>query len=148
MRANQILFWFLAGFFVLADVVYIIWSLTDPIHGNVTSNRGPEIEWVGTVGIGLAAILAGFIGFFISRTYKAQGGELPEDRLDATIEDGDAEQGFYSPWSWWPIMLAASAALVFLGVAVGVWVSFIGACVVVISLVGWQYEYYRGHFAH
>ena len=45
-------------------------------------------------------------------------------------------------------MLAASASLVFLGLAVGVWIAFIGAAVVVISLVGWQYEFYRGNHAH
>jgi hypothetical protein len=45
-------------------------------------------------------------------------------------------------------MLGISAALVFLGIAVGFWISLIGLVIVVISLAGWQYEYYRGYHAH
>jgi hypothetical protein len=141
MRANINLFWILAAFCGAADVMYIIWSLADKTHGGV-------IEWVGTLGIGLAGILAAFIAFYIGRVHAGQGGALPEDRLDANIDDGEAEQGFFSPWSWWPVMLAASLTLMFLGLAAGVWISFIGAAVLMISLVGWVYEYYRGNFAH
>ena len=95
----------------------------------------------------LAAVLSGFIAFYVGRVRAAQGGELPEDRLDANIDDGDAELGFFSPWSWWPIVLAGAAALTFLGLAVGTWISFIGVPLGVIALVGWVYEYYRGNFA-
>ena len=103
---------------------------------------------MGFVGLMLCGILSALIAFYLARTHAAQGGELPEDRLDANIDDGDAEQGFFSPWSWWPIMLAGGAALLFLGVAIGVWIAIIGAAVVTISLVGWTYEYYRGNFGH
>ena len=78
---------------------------------------------------------------------REQNGELPEDRLDANIDDGDAELGFFSPWSWWPILLAGWAALAFLGLAVGPWITFIGVPLALICLVGWVYEYYRGNFA-
>jgi hypothetical protein len=44
-------------------------------------------------------------------------------------------------------MLAASAALLFLGLAAGFWIAYIGIGIGVISLVGWVYEYYRGLFA-
>ena len=54
------------------------------------------------------AVLSAFIAFYLGRVHREQGAELPEDRLDANIDDGDAELGFFSPWSWWPIMLAAS----------------------------------------
>ena len=151
MRTNWILFVILGVFFFLADALYITWSVIDPIHGNITSHDGggwSGIDPVGALGIGLAGVLSFFLAFFLWRSSLAQGGELPEDRMDATIEEGDAEQGFFSPWSWWPILLAGSAGLMFLGLAVGVWVCFIGGAVVVVSLVGWQYEYYRGYHAH
>jgi hypothetical protein len=141
MKANTNLFWILAAFCFVAGTGYVVWSLLDPIHGGY-------IEWVGTLGIYLAGILAAFIAFYIGRVHAGQGAELPEDRLDANIDDGDAEQGFFSPWSWWPVMLAGSLSLLFLGIAVGVWVAYIGVALVVISLVGWVYEYYRGNFAH
>ena len=154
MRTNAILFYVLAAFFLLADAAYVVWSLLDETHGTVAAgnslaNAGiGRIEWVGTVAIALCAVLSIFIAFYVGRAHAAVGGELPEDRLDANIDDGDPEMGFFAPWSWWPVMLAASAALVFLGIAVGFWIAIIGGAVVVVSLVGWQYEFYRGNHAH
>jgi len=153
MGANIRLFWVLAGFFFLAAVVYTIWTFgydaqqlaTDPSGG---SGEGNVVEWVGTIGLTLTALLAALIAFYLGRVERGQGGTLPEDREDADIDDGDAEQGFFSPWSWWPVTLAACAALLFLGLAAGVWISIIGAAVGVIALVGWTFEYHRGHFGH
>jgi len=145
MRANANIFWILTVFLFLADAIYIFWSLSDEAF--LASNHG-SIDWVGAVAIGLTGLLSAFIAFYLRLSIKSQGGVLPEDRVDANIDDGDAEQGFFAPWSWWPVMLAGSGALVFLGLAVGVWVAFIGGAVVLISLVGWQYEFYRGYHAH
>jgi hypothetical protein len=139
MKTNINVLWILTSFFGLVTVTYVIWNLVDPNHG--------RIEWAGTFMLGLAALLFGLIAFYLSKVHGAQGAELPEDRLDGNIDDGDPELGFFSPWSWWPIFLAASCALLFLGLAVGPWVAFIGLGVGVISLVGWVYEYYRGMFA-
>jgi hypothetical protein len=105
------------------------------------------VEWIGTIAIGLSGTLATFIAFYLQVQLRNQGGVLPEDRLDADIDDGDPELGFYSPWSWWPFMLAAGAAIAMLGFAVGIWVAFYAIPVVLIALVGWSYEYYRGYFA-
>lgn len=151
MVANTRLFWTLAGFFLVADIGYIIWSMVwNP--GNMGSTQSgaaaSPIEWVGTVGLSLSAILAALIAFYLGRIYAGQNGELPEDRVNANIDDGDAEQGFFSPWSWWPMMLAAGLTLLFLGIAVGVWIALIGAVFTGISVIGFMYEYYRGNFAH
>jgi hypothetical protein len=145
MRANANIFWILAVFLFLADGIYIFWSLMD---AEFLARNHNSIDWVGAVAIGLTGLLSAFIAFYLRISIKAQGGVLPEDRVDANIDDGDAEQGFFAPWSWWPVMIAGSAALVFLGLAVGIWVSFIGGAIVLISLVGWQYEFYRGYHAH
>ncbi|MCU1407851.1 MAG: Cytochrome c oxidase polypeptide 4 [Glaciihabitans sp.] len=151
MGANTRLFWVLAGFFLLADIAYTTWNML--VYGNPdatvpTSVFRSPVEWVGTIGLFLSAVLATLIAFYVGRTHRGQGGELPEDRVNANIDDGDAEQGFFSPWSWWPFLLALSAALVFLGVAVGAWISIIGAGIGIVFLVGWTYEYNRGHFGH
>jgi hypothetical protein len=105
------------------------------------------MEPAGTVALTLTTVLAAFIAFYLGRVHSAQGAELPEDRIDANIDDGDAELGFFSPWSWWPILLAGAAALGFLGLAVGFWITFIAVPLVLVALVGWVYEYYRGNFA-
>lgn len=137
MKTNIILLWVLTIYFFALAAVYTVWSLIDT----------GEVEWAGSLAIGLSGGLAVFIAFYLQIQLRNQGGELPEDRLDAEIDDGDAELGFYSPWSWWPIVLAAGAAIAFLGLAVGVWVTFYAIPLVLIALVGWTYEYYRGYFA-
>jgi hypothetical protein len=137
MRANKNLFWILAVFCILLSGVYVFWHILD--QGTV--------EWVGALGIGLSGILAAFLAFYLGRVYSAQGGDLPEDRPDSDIDDGDPEMGFYSPWSWWPVILAGSASLMLLGFAVGTWITFIGVALVLVAIVGWVYEYYRGYFA-
>ena len=137
MRANSNLFWILAAFFWVADIAYIIWSLHD---------RG-QVEWVGTVGMTLSGILGAFLAFDLGRTHAGQGGELPQDTPTANIDDGDPEMGQFSPWSWWPFALGLGLALMFLGLAVGVWIAIIGAPIALISVIGWYYEYYRGNFA-
>jgi len=145
MGTNARLFWILAGFFFVADAVYIIWSLLE--SARPAASAAPEVEWVGAVALGLTGALSVLIAFYLGRIHKAQGGELPEDRLDANSDDGDAEQGHFSPWSWGPVVLAAAAALTFLGIAIGPWISFIGVSIFLVAIVGWVYEYYRGYFA-
>ena len=137
MRVGITIFWILSGFFALADVAYTLWAY-------LTYAR---VEWVGTIGLLLTAVLALFIGFYLNRSFRAQGGDLPEDRQDASIDDGDPELGFFSPYSWWPVALGSSAALAFLGLAVGFWIMAIAAGVFLVAIIGWVYEYYRGYFA-
>jgi hypothetical protein len=146
MRTSITIFRIIFGFFVVTAVVYTIWNLTP--SGGVNYRGGGRVEWVGTVGLVLCAVLAIFIAFYLSRSYHSQGGQLPEDRLDASIDDGDPEMGFFSPWSWWPLILAAAAGLLFLGLAIGQWIIFFGGGLLIIALVGWVYEYYRRLFAH
>ncbi len=138
MKSNIVFLTVFAVFFALASAVYTVWNYL----------AEGKIEIVGTVAIGLSAILAAFIGFFLNLVNRSQGGILlPEDR-DADIDDADPELGHFSPWSWWPFMIGVGLFLVFLGLAVGIWVMFIGVPFVLISIVGWVYEYYRGNFGH
>ncbi|MDR6867829.1 putative membrane protein [Microbacterium resistens] len=143
MRDNVILWWILTGFFALVGVVYTVWNiLAHPDRDLVTA-----IEWVGTVALFFSAFMGAMIAFYLSRTHKAQGGQLPEDNLSSDIDDGDPELGEFSPWSWWPIVLAGSAALGMIGLAVGQFLFPVSLAIFVIAIVGWVYEYYRGHFA-
>lgn len=137
MKTNIVVLLVLAFYFFAVATMYTVWSLIDR----------QSVEWAGTLAIGLSGVLTVFIAFFLQIQFKNQGGELPEDRLDADIDDGDPELGFYSPWSWWPIILAAGAAIALLGFAVGIWIAFYAVPLVLIALVGWTYEYYRGYFA-
>jgi hypothetical protein len=72
----------------------------------------------------------------------------PEDRLDAEIDEADPEYGFYSPHSWWPLVVALGAAVIVLGLIFAVWLIVFGVALLMLALVGWLFEYYRGEFAH
>ena len=137
MKTSIAVLWVLAVYFFILTAVYTVWSLIDT----------NEVEWIGSLAIGLSGVLSMFIAFYLQVQLKNQGGVLPEDRLEADIDEGDPEIGFYSPWSWWPLLIAAGTAVAFLGLAVGFWVSLYAIPIVLISLIGWTYEYHRGYFA-
>ncbi len=137
MRSSYVIFWVLAGYLFLLGTIYGFWT-------HAASPAG--MDWVGMIGILFSGLLSSFIAFYLMMVRRNQGGELPEDLPDANIDDGDPEIGFFSPWSWWPISFAASAAIVFMGLGVGIWLVFIGVPLMIITMVGWVYEYYRGNF--
>jgi hypothetical protein len=121
------------------SAVYTVWNLLDANHG--------AVEWTGTIGLLFIGLMSSMIAIYLRKTYRAQGGELPEDVLTADIDDGDPELGEFSPWSWWPIVLAGSAAIFAIGLAVGHFLLPVGLAIFVVAIVGWVYEYYRGNFA-
>lgn len=104
-------------------------------------------EWVGTLAFLLLAGLSAMIGFYLAFTARRVG-MRPEDRLDAEIHEGAGEQGHFSPWSWWPLVLGVACATGFAGMAIGFWVVYIAGGIAVVALVGWVYEYSRGDHAH
>jgi hypothetical protein len=146
MAATWKLFLILSVFCFAACAGYIVWGLSDATFGN--QSIGGRVEWVGVVALALTGALCSLITFYLFRLHRAQGGELPEDRADALIDDGEAEQGFFSPWSWWPVSLGASVALMFLGLAIGNWICFIAVPLAGVSVIGLIYEYQRGNFGH
>lgn len=139
MKSNVVIFGILTAYFVIVGGAYIAWNLIT--HG--------YIEWVGAVVILLSGGLTAFIAVYLWLVQKKQGGVLVEDIDDSDIDDGDPELGEFSPWSWWPIVLAFALALFVLGLCIGFnfWLTFLSAPIVLVAVVGWVYEYYRGHFA-
>ncbi len=138
MRANIIILGVLAAFFYLSAAAYTLWHM-GAFDG--------EIEWTGTLGLALTGIMSTFIAFYLVLTRRGQHGEHPSDLHDAEIDDADPDEGHFSPWSWWPIMLAAALALLFVSVAGPTFLIPIGGGLLVIMLVGWVYEHYRGNFS-
>lgn len=131
MKVEYWLFGILGLFFIPVVLVYAL--------------MGGEPVGVGALILssGLALMIAGYLKLTMRKLP-----ERPEDSYEAAIADFAGEQGEFSPHSWWPLPLAACAALVFFGMAVGWWVSVIGAVLSVVALVGWVFEYYRGAHAH
>ena len=132
MRTEAKTFLYLVPWFVLVGLIYGFWSGWEP---------------VGSLGIMLVAGLALMIGtYFVVLVRRID--PRPEDNPDGDIEDGAGDQGVYSPWSWWPLAIAAAAALVFLGLAIGWWLVYVGAALGMVALVGWVFEFSRGQHAH
>lgn len=119
-----------AVFFVLVAAIY--WYVArDPI---------------GTTALALCGGLAFLVGFYVLYTAKRVY-PRPEDREDGEIDEADPEYGFYSPHSWWPLVMGFATFLVVLGLIFAVWLVVLGVLALAIALVGWLFEYYRGDFA-
>ena len=101
---------------------------------------------IGTTALALCGGLAFLVAFYVLYTAKRVY-PRPEDRLDGEIDEADPEYGFFSPHSWWPFMIGLATFVVVLGLIFAVWVIAVGVTLLLISLVGWLFEYSRGDFA-
>ena len=61
---------------------------------------------------------------------------------------GAGELGFFSPHSWWPLFVCLAVALSAVGLVIGWWLFLIGVFAIVMSMIGFVFEYYRGNFSH
>jgi hypothetical protein len=104
-------------------------------------------DQVGTTALALTGALAFLVAFYSLYTAKRVY-PRPEDRLDAEVEEADPEYGFFSPHSWWPLILGFSTMVIAFGLIFAVWLIVLGVFVLFIALIGWMFEYYRGAFAH
>ena len=136
MKTNVAIFNLLTVFYIIVAAVYGYWS--NLVYG--------EIEVIGFAAIGMLVFLTGFISFYLGKTARSFTG--PEDLPDANIEDGEAEMGFFAPWSWWPIMLGIGGAICFTSLAVGWWMFIIGFPLAIVALIGFVFEHSRGLHAH
>jgi hypothetical protein len=131
VKVEAIIFNLIAVFCVIAAVVYGVWA------------REP----IGTTALVLSACLTGLIGgffYFVSRRIDAR----PEDRKDAEMADGAGELGFFSPGSYWPLGIAASAGLMGLALAFFyVWLILVAGVALLITIGGLLFEYYVGQTA-
>lgn len=127
MKVEGLLFALMAVFLVVVSGIYWVLSL-DPAGTTMILLSG-----------GLALIV-GYYLWFTSRRMEAR----PEDRADAEISEGSGEMGFFSPHSYWPILLAFAFTLTTLGLVIGVWLFVTGFVLVSITASGFLFEYYLG----
>ena len=128
--------------FKLFAAIGTFFDIIGSVYGLVTDWSEP----VGPIALDLCGGVAALIGFYLWETGRKLD-PRPEDDPDAPISAAEGEYGFFSPHSWWPLALAASSAVVFLGLAVGWWLFIIGACLTTLAVIGWTYEYFRGEHA-
>jgi hypothetical protein len=119
MRVESRVFEIVAVFFFLAGIVYAV--LTG--------------EPVGIAGL----FLTGGLGLIIGTYFRFVARRLeqrPEDNPEAEIADGAGEVGFFSPGSYWPIGLAAAAAVVAVSLAFWYIPMLVAATILLLIMVG------------
>lgn len=131
MRVTGLLFAGIAVFFGLVGSVY--WLLSGEPAGAA------------------ALIFTGGLGFLIAFyfLFTAKRVEpLPEDDEEGEVADVAGEYGFFSPHSWWPLPIGLGAAVIALGLCFLMWWMIgLGVVILMVSVTGLLFEYYRGDFA-
>ena len=138
MRIEARLFEILTGFFVLA--VYGVLTAVFQTKGSP--------EWAGTTALVMTAGLSLIIGTFF-RFIARRLDTRPEDYNEADISDGAGELGFFSPHSWWPILIALAFSTAAVGAALWLpWLIATGIVCVLAAVSGFVFEYYIGPEKH
>lgn len=127
MKIEGYVFGFIALFLVPVTAFY--WVLSDDPAGTTLL----------ALSIGLA-FMVGYYLLFTARRMEAR----PEDRPAAEVSEGSGEIGFFPPHSWWPIALAASFTVTCLGLVIGPFLVVIGFGLLVVTVLGFLFEYYVG----
>ncbi|MEV0095752.1 cytochrome c oxidase subunit 4 [Streptomyces sp. NPDC050738] len=127
MKVQGKMFLWLSFFILAMAVVYGVWSK----------------EAAGTTALFMAFGLSVMIGFYLAFTARRMDASA-QDNKDADVADDAGELGFFAPHSWQPLSLAVGGALAFLAVAMGWWLLYFSAPLIMVGLFGWVFEFYRG----
>ncbi|CAM3235944.1 MULTISPECIES: cytochrome c oxidase subunit 4 [Streptomyces] len=127
MKIQGKMFLWLSLFLLAVAITYGLWSK----------------EPVGTTALFLAFGLAIMVGYYLAFTARRVDTGA-QDNKEADVADDAGELGFFSPWSWQPLVLGLGGAFAFLGVAIGWWLVYVSAPLLLIGLFGWVFEYYHG----
>lgn len=138
MKIEAKLFELLTVFFIIVGIIYIVF----------TGISRAGLEWVGITAIALSAGLTLIVGTyfrFVARRIDTR----PEDYDEAEIADGSGDLGFFSPHSYWPLLLglgAASAGIAF--AFMYPWLIVASVLFILTAAAGMVFEYHIGPEKH
>lgn len=115
----------------------IFFAITGTIYWFTGYEQSGTMMLVGTTALGL---IPGGYYFWWSRRMKPR----PEDRDDATMEEGAGVIGAFPDSSVWPFVFGMGIFLVVLSVVFGLWLAPPGLALVVSAAVGFTVESRRG----
>jgi hypothetical protein len=124
VKVSWKLFFGLAVFYFIVATIYF-------------SLGGEPVGFIGIMLSGGLAILISYYLWFTDKRIKLQ----PQDNPEGEISDGAGEIGFFSPHSWWPLPVAFSAIVAGFGLILGWWLFAIGAGALIVSVLGFVFEY-------
>lgn len=138
MKIEAKLFELLTAFFILVGIAYAVFT--------VMSRTG--VEWIGVTCMALSAGLTLIMGTyfrFVARRLDTR----PEDYDEAEIADGSGELGFFSPGSFWPLVIALSVGVTAIGLALfAAWLIVFGILCILTAVAGLVFEYHVGPEKH
>jgi hypothetical protein len=127
MRIEALVLLGVAIFFGIVGAVYWFTSYED----------GGTMMLVGTCLLGLLP------GSYYLWWHRRMG-DRPEDRDDATIEDGAGQVATFPNSSIWPFVLGMGAFMLVLAFAFGIWFAFPAVGLILTALIGVTAESRRG----
>ncbi|AZK93717.1 MULTISPECIES: cytochrome c oxidase subunit 4 [Streptomyces] len=127
MKIQGRMFIWLSVFILAIAILYGVWSK----------------EPAGTTALFMAFGLSLMVGFYLAFTAQRVDAMAQDDK-EADVADEAGEVGFFSPHSWAPLFLASGGALAFLSVAIGWWLMYFSAPIILVGIWAWVFEYYRG----
>lgn len=129
MKTEVKVFGALVPFFLVMTVIYAYFT-----------NMG---EWVGIIGLALTGAFSAWIAVYLWLAGRKTD-PRPEDDLEGESWQAAGDYGHFAPYSWWPLWLGISTSVVVLGVGVGWWMVICALPFLLISILGWTFEFFRG----
>jgi cytochrome c oxidase subunit IV len=127
MRVESRIFELLTIFFFVVGTIYLVIS------------REPA----GSAALFLTGGLSLIVGTYFRFVARRLEAPRPEDNPGGEISDGAGDVGFFSPGSYWPILLAGAVALTGISLAfMYFWAVAISAILIVMAVGGLLFEYH------
>jgi hypothetical protein len=127
MRVESRIFEILTIFFFIVATIYLIVSQ----------------EPAGSAALYLTGGLSLIVGTYFRFVARRLDAPRPEDNPGGEVSDGAGDVGFFSPGSYWPVMLAGSVALTGISLAfMYFWAVAISGILVVMAVGGLLFEYH------
>lgn len=124
MRGEALLFTGVSAFFAVMASTYG-WYSHEP---------------AGTAALLVSFLMSGLVSFFLWVQY-ARRGRRAQDRSDAEVAETAGPLDFFPPRSYYPVLTGAGAALLGLGVAIGLWLFLIGLGVTAAGVAGFVFQF-------
>src|ERR687889_2008567 len=126
MKVESRIFELLTIFFFVVGVIYVVLAQ----------------EPAGSAGLFLTGGLSLIVGTYFRFVARRLEAPRPEDNPAGEISDGAGDVGFFSPGSYWPVILAGAVALTGVSLAfVYFWAVAISAILIVMAVGGLLFEY-------
>jgi Cytochrome c oxidase subunit IV len=127
MRVESRIFELLTIFFFVIGTIYLVTS------------REPA----GSAALFLTGGLSLIVGTYFRFVARRLEAPRPEDNPGGEISDGAGDVGFFSPGSYWPVLLAGAVALTGISLAfMYFWAVAISIILIVMAVGGLLFEYH------